>query len=142
MNIIPGSIVDNKESHPQEEIAFTQEELELQWLSMCNRMQEKNPSLVGIASRMKNMNPVITEFPNVEVVVDNDLIRQDMEKILKSITKTLQIYLRNVNISLTILVSDKPEKERILTRREQFEEMSKENPAVETLRQVFNLELA
>ena len=142
MNIIPGSIVDNKESHPQEEIAFTQEELELQWLSMCNRMQEKNPSLVGIASRMKNMNPVITEFPKVEVVVDNDLIRQDMEKILKSITKTLQIYLRNVNISLTILVSDKPEKERILTRREQFEEMSKENPAVETLRQVFNLELA
>ena len=141
MNIIPGTPADNS-NRPRTDMPFTQEDLELQWLSMCNRMQEKNPSLVGIASRMKNMNPVITEFPKVEVVVDNDLIRQDMEKILKSITKTLQIYLRNVNISLTILVSDKPEKERILTRREQFEEMSKENPAVETLRQVFNLELA
>jgi DNA polymerase-3 subunit gamma/tau len=31
---------------------------------------------------------------------------------------------------------------KILTRREQFEMMSKENPAVEKLRQAFDLELA
>ena len=31
---------------------------------------------------------------------------------------------------------------RILSRREQFEEMSKENPAVEKLREIMDLELA
>ena len=29
-----------------------------------------------------------------------------------------------------------------MTRREQFEKLTKENPAIEKLRQVFNLELA
>jgi DNA polymerase-3 subunit gamma/tau len=48
----------------------------------------------------------------------------------------------NSKITLQIIVSDKPDKIKILTRREQFEEMSKENPAVEALRQVFDLELA
>ena len=109
---------------------------------MCNRIPERDTSLVGIASRMKNMNPVITEIPNIEVTVDNDLIKQDMEGILKGITKTLQLYLCNSKITLQIIVSDKPDKIKILTRREQFEEMSKENPAVKALRQVFDLELA
>ena len=141
INPIPG-VLDSKDTQPEEDRSFTQEELELQWLSMCNRIPERDTSLVGIASRMKNMNPVITEIPNIEVTVDNDLIKQDMEGILKGITKTLQLYLRNSKITLQIIVSDKPDKIKILTRREQFEEMSKENPAVEALRQVFDLELA
>ena len=141
INPIPG-VLDSKDTQPEEDRSFTQEELELQWLSMCNRIPERDTSLVGIASRMKNMNPVITEIPNIEVTVDNDLIKQDMEGILKGITKTLQLYLCNSKITLQIIVSDKPDKIKILTRREQFEEMSKENPAVEALRQVFDLELA
>ena len=108
---------------------------------MCNRIPEKDSSLMGIASRMKNMNPVITDFPNIEITVDNDLIKQDLEKIIKGVNKTLQVYLRNSKVTLKIVVSDKPEKVKILTRREQFEEMSKENPAVEALRQVCDLNL-
>jgi len=142
MNIIPGSIVDTKKEQPQEDIAFTQEDLEFQWLSMCNRMSNQRQDLIGIATRMKNMNPVITQIPQVEVTVDNALIKQEMENIQKSIVKTLQIYLHNKGISLNILVGDQPEQAKMLSRREQFEEMSKENPAVEKLRQAFHLELA
>ena len=142
MSIIPGSIVDTKERQQTEDMPFTQEDLEFQWLSMCNRMPEHRQELAGIATRMKNMNPVITQLPQVEVTVDNALIKQEMENIQKSIVKTLQIYLRNNQITLSILVSDKPQQTKILSRREQFELMSKENPAVEKLRQEFNLELA
>ena len=139
MNIIPGSIGDGKDQQAAENQPFTQEDLELQWLSMCNRMPQQYS---GIAARMKNMNPVITEMPQIEVTVDNELIKQEMQNIFKSILKTLKIYLHNNDISLTILVSDKPATQKILTRREQFEEMSQKNPAVEALRQAFNLELA
>ena len=139
MNIIPGSIADGKEQQTAESQPFTQEDLELQWLSMCNRMPQQHS---GIAARMKNMNPVITEMPQIEVTVDNELIKQEMQNIFKSILKTLRIYLHNNEISLTILVSDKPAKTKILTRREQFEEMSQKNPAVEALRQAFDLALA
>jgi DNA polymerase-3 subunit gamma/tau len=139
MNIIPGSVGDNKERQAAESQPFTQEDLELQWLSMCNRMPQQHS---GIGARMKNMNPVITEMPQIEVTVDNELIKQEMQNIYKSILKTLKIYLHNNDITLTILVSDKPASKKILTRREQFEEMSQKNPAVEALRQAFDLELA
>ena len=142
MNIIPGSIADNKAAQPQEDKPFTQEDLEFQWLSMCNRMPAKRQELIGIATRMKNMAPVITEMPRLQVTVENALIRQEMEAIQKSIVKTLQIYLHNNQITLDILVSDKPEQLKVLTRREQFELMSRQNPAVEKLRQAFSLELA
>ena len=121
---------------------FSQEDLELQWMSMCNRMSDNQPQLIGIATRMKNMNPVITEFLQIEVTVENELIKQDMEAIYKSILKTLQLHLRNNQITFTILVSDQKEQTRILSRREQFEEMSKINPAVAKLQQAFDLELA
>jgi DNA polymerase-3 subunit gamma/tau len=121
---------------------FSQEDLELQWMSMCNRMSDNQPQLIGIATRMKNMNPVITEFPQIEVTVENELIKQDMEAIYKSILKTLQLHLRNNQITFIILVSDQKEQTRILSRREQFEEMSKINPAVAKLQQAFDLELA
>ena len=138
MNIIPGSPADNA-NRAKADMPFTQEDLELQWLSMCNRMPQEHS---GIAARMKNMTPVITEGTQVEVTVDNALIKQDIDQIYKSILKTLQIYLNNSQITLTILVSDKPAEAKILSRREQFEEMRQKNPAVEALRQAFDLELA
>jgi len=138
MNIIPGTPADNS-ARPTEDYAFSQADLELQWMAMCNRMPQQYS---GIAARMKNMNPVITEMPQIEVTVDNELIKNDMETIYKSILKTLKVYLQNSHITLTILVNDKPSQNKILTRREQFEAMNKENPAVEALRQAFDLELA
>ena len=98
--------------------------------------------LSGIATRMKNMNPVIKDFPKVEVVVDNTLIRQEMEDLKKRIVKTLATSLHNSGITLDITVAEMTNRPKLLTRREQFELMSKENPAVEILRQEFDLELA
>ena len=135
------SLADTKDGHTNDQ-KFSQEDLELQWMSMCNRMSDKQPQLIGIATRMKNMNPQITEFPQVEVMVENELIKQDMDAIYKSILKTLQLYLHNNQITFTILVSDQKDQIRILSRREQFEEMSKKNPAVAKLQQAFDLELA
>ena len=136
------SLTDGKDGLPNDQ-KFSQEDLELQWMSMCNRMSDNQPQLIGIATRMKNMNPQITEFPQVEVTVENELIKQDMEAIRKSILKTLQLHLHNQQITFTIIVSDQKEQtKKILSRREQFEEMSKINPAVAKLQQEFDLELA
>ena len=139
MQIIPGTITVPKDQDHETDATFSQTDLEFQWMSMCNRMPQK---LSGIATRMKNMNPVITDFPNVEVIVDNDLIKKEMEDIHKSITKTLQIYLHNTKITLSIRIAERQERIKVLTRREQFELLSKKNPAVEKLRQAFDLELA
>ena len=118
---------------------FTQQELELQWMSMCNRMPQK---FSGIATRMKNMNPTILDFPNLEVVVENQIQLDQMTTIKGSIVNTLKLYLQNKAITLNMRLAERQEQVKILTRREQFEEMSKQNPAVEKLRDMLDLELA
>ena len=137
INLIPGTVSSPLEQ--QTDAVFTQEDLELQWMSMCNRMPQEYS---GIATRMKNMNPTITEFPQVEVVVDNTLIQQEMENFKGRIVKTLINSLHNEGLTLEIKVAELKNRVRLLTRREQFEALSKENPAVEKLRQEFDLELA
>ena len=142
MNLIPGTLGANDPNvaaAKDEELAFSQEDLELQWMSMCNRMPKE---LSGIATRMKNMNPVILDFPHVEVVVENQLAMQQMEEIKGSIIKTLRVYLRNKSVTLSMRVAEHEEQERILSRREQYELMEKENPSIGKLRDLLNLELA
>ena len=137
INSIPNSISHAIEQ--QTDAAFTQEDLELQWMSMCVRMPQEYQ---GIATRMKNMNPVIVESPQIEVMVDNDLIKDEMEDFKGRIVSTLKQSLHNNNITLSIRVAKQKERVKIMTRREQFDMMREKNPAVEALRQAFDLELA
>ena len=137
INIIPGTV--SPAIAQQKNAQFSQEDLELQWMAMCNRMPQE---LSGIATRMKNMNPIITELPQIEVQVDNALIKQEMEDFKGRIVSSLRNGLQNENLSLEIRISEQKEQVKVMTRREQFEKLTKENPAIEKLRQVFNLELA
>ena len=141
MHIIPGTLDANdpNATPKDEEQPFSQQDLELQWMSMCNRMPQK---LSGIATRMKNMNPVILEFPAIEVVVDNQIAMEQMEDIKGSIVNTLKLYLHNKSITLSMRVAEHEEQQRILTRREQYELMEKENPSIAKLRELLSLELA
>jgi DNA polymerase-3 subunit gamma/tau len=138
MQILPGTsgIDDNNGSRHE---VFTQDMLELQWLSMCNRMPQKYS---GIAARMKNMSPKILEMPQVEVVVPNEIAKDEMETIKGNILSTLKMYLHNDDITMSLRVAEQKEREKILTRKEQFELMSEKNPAIERLRKMFDLQLA
>jgi len=142
MQVIPGTLDPNDPNNAaskDEHQNFEQDDLELQWMSMCNRMPQK---FSGIAARMKNMSPRIKEMPNVEVVVDNQLIMEQMQPIKGSIVNTLKLYLHNSDITLSMRIAERQEQAKILTRREQYEEMSRKNPELEKLRQLLGLELA
>ena len=141
MQIIPGSLGPDDPNGiiKDEQLEFSQQDLEFQWMMMCNRMPQY---LSGIAARMKNMNPVIKEMPHVEVVVDNQLALDQMTEIKGSILSTLRIYLHNNAITLDMRIAEQKERVRILTRKEQYELMEKENPAIAKLRDLLDLELA
>ena len=118
---------------------FDQQELELEWMSMCNRMPQQ---FSGIATRMKNMSPVITDYPAVEIVVENQLALEQMQQIKGKILNTLKLHLRNNAITLTMRQAEHHEAGKILTRREQYEQMVKENPSIAKLRDLLDLQLA
>ena len=138
---MPAAEGSQQENNPSagDQQPFDQHALELEWLSMCNRMPQH---LSGVATRMKNMSPTITEFPAVEVLVDNQLAQEQVESIKGSIINTLKLHLHNKDITLTIRVAEHQELGKILTRSEQFQQMEEENPSVGKLREIFDLVLA
>lgn len=117
---------------------FTEEQLMTQWLAMCNRMPQQ---FTGIAARMKNMTPVITEFPNVEVVVDNQILLDDILKIKGRILSTLALALKNSAITLNLRLAKPDEVKRILTNGERFNELKNDNKAFDKLAELLELEL-
>lgn len=141
MQIIPGTLDANDPNAKikDEQQTFTQHDVEYQWMAMCVRMPQKYS---GIAARMKNMAPVITDFPDIEVTVDNKIFLDQMEVIKGSIQNTLRIYLKNSLIKFSLKLSEKKTVEKVLTRREQFEKMLESSPALKQLRELLDLEMA
>ena len=135
------SPLDTPEKTNEEETAkrFTDEELTLQWVQMCNRMPQK---FVGLASRLKNITPHITDYPNIEAVIDNEIFLSQLNEIKRKICRTMQVTLHNDNIQLTLRLADTATAKKVFTKREVFDNLRKENPAFEKLRVSLGLELS
>ena len=141
ISLVPGMLAptDPNIKNISTDNEFSQRDVEFQWMSMCNRMPQQ---LSGIASRMKNMNPTITDFPHIEVTVENQIQLDQITPIKGSIVKTLKLYLQNENITLDLRLNEKQDTVKILTRREQYEMLTKQNEAVAKLGTLLDLELA
>ena len=120
---------------------FTQEQVEGQWISMCLRMQGIK-DFIGLANRMKPIVPTITDFPHIEVVIDNKLLLDDVVKIKGRILQTFRIGLNNSQVTLDYRLAESDEVTRILSKREILENMIKENPAIGKLTQDLRLVMA
>ena len=121
------------------EKGFTQDQLETSWYAMLVRMPQ---SLRGLATRLKNVTPRITEFPKIEIVVDNQILLTQVEPIKLRIKATLAKELNNGQINVEWRVAQGTEVKPLLTKRESFEEMKKENPALAKLCQALNLDMS
>ena len=125
------------ESKP--EAQFTDDDLIREWVAMCNRMPQK---FVGLAARLKNLVPVITDYPNIEVVVDNKLLLDQINVISRNIRATMRMKLHNTLIEFKPRLAKQNENQRALTKLEVFDTLRKKNPAIEKLRIGLGLELS
>lgn len=131
-----GQVAKEKEEKPEER--FTEADILREWTAMCNRMPQK---FVGLASRLKNAVPHITSYPNMEVVVDNQLLLDQIMRIKGNIRATMRIALHNRLIEFTPRLAKQDEAAPAMTKREVFDQMRKDNPAIEKLRIELGLEL-
>ena len=118
---------------------FTLADLRLQWLSMCNRMEKAN--MGGMAKRLKNIVPSIAVYPNIELVVENEMLKNELNDIKKRLEVTMAKYLHNGNLTLSIRLAEQTEKRKILTPKENFEEMLENSKAFKYLAEKLKLEL-
>ena len=118
---------------------FSNEELRIQWNVMCNRMP---PEKIGLSQRMKNLLPQITTFPQVEVVIENDILLKQLQDIKGKIQATLRMLLQNNNLLLSLRLAEAKEVTKIYSKREIFELLKKENPQLDKLCHNLGLELS
>ena len=118
---------------------FTDEDLREKWISMCNRMPQK---MKAMAMRMKNMKLHITTLPNIEVVVDNQILLTQMNDILARLEITMAQDLKNKDVKISLRLAKKEELKPILTDREVFAKLLQNNHSLVTLKEALKLELS
>ena len=118
---------------------FTDEDLREKWISMCNRMPS---NMKAMAMRMKNMKLHITILPNIEVVVDNQILLTQMNEILARLEVTMAQDLKNKDVKISLRLAKKEELKPILSDREIFAKLLKNNHSLATLKEALKLELS
>ena len=111
--------IKNKE----EATEFTEDQLSLEWLRMCNRMP---PQMTGLAQRMKNIQPTILSYPDIEILVDNKLLLDQLGAIKGRIRASLAAGLHNGSITVSLRLAKQNEIKPLLTKKQIFDKMKKD----------------
>lgn len=117
---------------------FDQDALNRTWRAMCNRMPAQ---MQGLATRLKNLSPVIADYPNIEVLVESRIMLEEINAIKSRIRATLIKELQNGNITLNIRLAKEEEIKPRMTPRNVLDNMKKEFPAIGKLVQTLGLDL-
>ena len=102
---------------------FTEDQLSLEWLRMCNRMPSQ---MTGLAQRMKNIQPTILSYPDIEILVDNKLLLDQLGAIKGRIRASLAASLHNGSITVNLRLAKQNEIKPVLTKKQIFDKMKKD----------------
>lgn len=119
-----GPVVDQSAGEKAQEVLdFNDGDLQRVWLAMCNRMAQ-NQQFTGLANRLRNIVPAITEYPNIEVLVENEMLKDEISQIRRRLEATVSRDLHNGNVTLSIRVAEAAERKKFLTPKATFDEMN------------------
>ena len=121
-----------------EQQQFNEEQLYGQWISMCIRMQQIS-NLYGLSQRLKMLTPKISNYPEVEIVIDNPILLEEVKNIKNRIRNTLVQGLHNDAITVNYRLAEQGEITKIRSKKDIFEELKQKNPAIVKLMQDFKL---
>ena len=117
----------------------SEEKLQMTWRKYASSLPRED---IATAGRMNSMLPqLLTDGVTFSVDVANNLIESDLRKKKTAIETFIRNELHNSRITMKIVVSESASSERLLTPRQQFDEMAKENPEINLLMSTFDLDL-
>ena len=123
-----------------EDHIFNQRDLSYYWREFAQQqlpVEEK-----ANAARMMNIAPKLLNDTTFEVGVGNNMVEKYMNQLLPRIQAYLRDRLHNRKITMTVRVLEAKEVVRAYSHVERFQLMSKKNPKLLKLKEVFGLELA
>lgn len=123
-----------------EDYMFNEKDLNYYWREFA---QQKLPiEEKANAARMMNMSPKLLDDTTFEVGVDNGMVEKYMNQLLPAIQAHLRERLHNRKITMKVRVFEAKEVVRAYSPVERFQLMSKKNPKLMKLKEVFGLELS
>ena len=123
-----------------EDHIFNERDLNYYWREFAQQqlpVEEK-----ANAARMMNITPKLLNDTTFEVGVDNNMVEKYMNQLLPRIQAYLRDRLHNRKITMTVRVLEAKEMVRAYSHVERFQLMSKKNPKLLKLKEVFGLELS
>lgn len=132
--------VQPQEEENYEDYIFNEKDLDYYWREFAARLPKEEAANAG---RMMNIQPhLLSDKKTFEVVVDNELAQKYMQQLAPQIEAHLRQQLHNRQIKMTTRVSEANENIRAYSHVERFQMMSKKNPDLLKLKEVFGLELS
>jgi len=121
-----------------EDYIFNEKDLNYYWREFAQNlpMEEK-----ANAARMLNITPKLQNDTTFEVGVDNEMVEKNMKQLLPSIQNFLRERLHNRKISMSVRILKAQEVVKAYSQVERFQLMSKKNPKLLKLKEIFDLEL-
>lgn len=135
-----GVVTEDEITNKEELTMFTDKELQLEWMNMCNRMAQ-NPKFVGLAASMRNLMPAITEYPIIEVPVTNTIQYQQIHAILSRIKATLAQRLHNGQIQVQLRIAEQQEVKQVMTKKDLLDKLINSSEGIKRIISDLQLEM-
>ena len=129
----------NNQQSSYEDYVVYEKDLNYYWREFAQRLPVEEKAN---ASRMMNLQPKLLNDTTFEVGVDNSMVEKYMKQLLPNIQDYLREKLHNRKITMTVRVFEAKEVVRAYSQVERFQLMSKKNPKLMKLKEVFGLELS
>ena len=129
----------NNQQSSYEDYMVYEKDLNYYWREFAQRLPVEEKAN---ASRMMNLQPKLLNDTTFEVGVDNSMVEKYMKQLLPNIQDYLREKLHNRKITMTVRVFEAKEVVRAYSQVERFQLMSKKNPKLMKLKEVFGLELS
>ncbi|HZK03918.1 MAG TPA: DNA polymerase III subunit gamma/tau [Bacteroidaceae bacterium] len=118
---------------------LTPDMLEYYWKEYAMKLKSEDTPL---ANRMLITAPQLLSKNHIKVVIQNQMAAQDFISHKSKILKYIRTVFNNNSISMTIEIDESKENSRIMSRSEQYQSLKKSNESLQTLEDIFGLDLA
>ena len=123
-----------------EDYIFTEKDIDYYWREFAAGLPKEEAANSG---RMMNMHPrLMDDKCTFEILVDNEMVEKDMQRLSPRIVGHLQNKLHNRTIKMAVRVSEGLENIRAYSHVERYQMMNQKNPSLGKLKEAFGLELS
>jgi DNA polymerase-3 subunit gamma/tau len=119
--------------------SFTQDQLNEYWDTFVDKLEKKGK--YNLAAILKIDTPKLTDDDQIQLEFPNSTNKIEVERNQFDLLQFLRKSLNNFNIRLEISVNEALDKKYAYTSEDKYAKLLKKNPALETLKQTFNLDL-